>query len=183
MAEKKKQTMRYSDSELATIKATFAENDTLMFAIRKVLLQAELGPEEEEALKFLKGDAVKVLKKTFLPEIDANAPLFQITDPYLVLGTEIKDKPIEDFGYYKEAKDITFDYLGQQFTRFENTLPTTCIRLADLVCKEAGYSQVIARNYILSYVDSNINQLVFLAGMKEETVEQTMERLKKNSTK
>jgi hypothetical protein len=188
---KKKQTMRYTDHELAVIKATFAENDILVSAIRKVFLQAELYPEEKESLKFFKDDAVKVLKKTFLPEIDANAPLFQLVDPYLTLGNETKDKPLEDFVFYLKAREIVVDYIAQQFTTFENTLPTTSIRLSDLIIsKGMPYSElhdvqirIYARNYILSYVDSQINQLIFLAGLKTETVDQTIERLKKNSTK
>lgn len=192
MAEaKKKQTMRFSDPELSVMKAVFAENDPLIFSIRKVFLQVELTKEEKETLKFLNKDAVGVLRKYFLPEIDSSAPLFQLVDEYTILGNEIKDKPLYDFNVYVKSKEIVIDYLKQQFTVFENDVPRTSIRLIDLVNTRGVplaemnemYVKVAARNYILQYVDSQLNQIVFLSGLKNETVEQTISRLQKNSTK
>lgn len=40
-----------------------------------------------------------------------------------------------------------------------------------------------ARNFIINHIEGCLNQLKFLAGLKSETVEQTKERLMKNSTK
>lgn len=57
-----KDQMRITDSELAIIKGLFAEND----------------------------DALKLMRKVFLPEYDPNAPLNQIIDLWLSVNFEDK---------------------------------------------------------------------------------------------
>ena len=46
-----------------------------------------------------------------------------------------------------------------------------------------AYVELFARNTLVSHVEQMLNQLLVLAGKKEETVEETQERLAKNSTK
>lgn len=199
MAEvKKKQTMRYSDQELAIIKGVFSENDPLIFAIRKSMLQFELTPEEKELLKLIKDDSLKILKKTFLPELEADAPLFQLVDSTFLLGIDIKDK--DDSTSYKllRTRQIQIDYLEQQFTVFTNELPETSINLKilgdfsyDLLGSSPSFEvaihdlivNVMARNSIIYHVDSCLNQLEHLSGLRNETVDETIARLQKNSSK
>ena len=52
-----------------------------------------------------------------------------------------------------------------------------------ILTDENVFVNITARNYLLSYIDSNCKQLEFLAGTKEETVDQTVARLQKNSAK
>jgi hypothetical protein len=54
--------------------------------------------------------------------------------------------------------------------------------MADLKASNA-FINIQARNYLLSYIDSFVNDLRNLAGQKDETIEQTKQRLAKDSTK
>jgi hypothetical protein len=49
--------------------------------------------------------------------------------------------------------------------------------------KEKIWANIMARNFLLSFTDTHIQQIMFLAGLKEETVEETKARLMKDSNK
>lgn len=104
--------MRFSTEELAQIKALYSNNE----------------------------EALKLLRKVFLPEISPNAPLGQNIDLWMTFKVE------------------------------------------DLSAEEALIN-LKARNTLISHLEACLLQLSLLAGAKDETPEQTLERLKKNSTK
>ena len=56
------------------------------------------------------------------------------------------------------------------------------IPLEDLTPEEIVIN-VKARNNLIQHIEQGLMQLKALAGLKEETVEQTIDRLKKNSSK
>jgi hypothetical protein len=107
-----KQEMRISDDELSLIKNTFADNDQLL----------------------------KLLRKVFLPEITASAPLGQNIDLWMTL--KIDDLP-----------------------------------------PEQAIINLKARNTVIQHIEMQLQMLSVLAGRKDESVEVTKERLKKNSSK
>ena len=88
--EKKKQIMRYSDEEMQVIKV-FSENDELAKAIRKLMLQMPLSALDLSVLQVCKSkELMAVVKKTFLPTLDGNAPIHQVVDLWITL--KIDDK-------------------------------------------------------------------------------------------
>ena len=104
--------MRITDTDLSIIKNTFAGNDELL----------------------------KVMRKIFLPELTADAPIGQSIDLWMTL--KIDDMP-----------------------------------------PEQAIINLKARNTVIQHLEMCLNQLKVLAGMKEETVEATKERLLKDSSK
>jgi hypothetical protein len=106
------QEMRITDADLSLLKNTFAENEHL----------------------------IKLLRKIFLPEITADAPIGQNLDLWMT------------------------------------------IKLEDLTPEQIAIN-VKARNTVIQHVESCLSQIKILAGQKTETVEQTKENLKKNSSK
>jgi len=104
--------MRITDAELSLIKITFADNEVLL----------------------------KLLRKVFLPEISADAPLGQNIDLWMTVKIE----------------DMT---------------------------PEQALINLKARNTLISHIEMCLQQLNILAGIKTESVEQTKERLKKDSSK
>lgn len=196
------QKMRFSDTELAIVKRLFADNDNLLFAIRKLLLQFPLTTSEAEAIRAgLNKDTLKIVKKFILPDLDQEAPLFQMADLYLGLGSELKEG-VERAWPYIKAKDLEVDYIAQQMSILENIVngkpshsgeitlealtdkgkePSTKVALDKY--KEDRWINLTARNFILSFIDSNVQQIKFLAGLPEESVEETKKRLAQNSNK
>ena len=104
--------MRISDEELSLLKATFSENDKLL----------------------------KLLRKLFLPEITADAPIGQNIDLWMTIN-------------------------------LENKTP------------EQAIIDLKARNSLIGHIESQLVQIKMLAGMKDETVEETKARLKQDSSK
>lgn len=192
MAETKKvaQQMRYSDEELSIIKNTFCENDELLKALRKVIFQGVLNDEEVKMIRAfnMQHGGVHVLRKTILPEIDLDAPFFQMVDLYVNIDT--KEATIEKAYPMAVARDIVSEYLEQQLGILTgenkekdnkiifNKLHST--RGKDI---ETAFTELSARNTLLQHVDFQLMQLKMLAGNKDETIEQTKLRLQKNSNK
>lgn len=183
--------MRFNNAELSLVKGLFAGNEDLLYALRKVLLQFSISEKEEIMLKGAINDTTfALIKKFFSPNLDPESPLFQMTDMYLGLGSEIKAlDPVNAWPFIR-AKELEIAYINQQMDVLENVSEAKKpkIVLADLtkvtkVTEEDAWVNISARNFILSFVDSNVHQIKVLAGSQEETVEQTMERLKKNSNK
>lgn len=183
------QKMRFNNAELATLKALFAGNEEPLYSIRKVMLQGELTEAEEVALRKLITPAVwGLLKKFFLPDIEVDAPLFQMSDLFIGLDSDLKNGP--DLAHpFILAKELEIAYLKQQMDVLGGEDKKPKIVFKDLTntekesTAEDKWVKLTARNYLLSFIDSNIQQIIFLAGTKEETVEETKERLKKNSNK
>jgi hypothetical protein len=193
----KDQKMRFNKAELSLIKAVFADNEDLIFALRKVFLQFPLNETEKEMIKGQVTETVYTLiKKFFLPELDPEAPLFQLTDMINTLSIPMQTKGVEEMEPLIEAKQLEIDYLAQRLGElydFTHDIISdrNTINLSEMVKVKSIRSEmnvvfvnITARNYILSWVDSNLQQIQFLASQKDgETVEETLERLKKDSNK
>ena len=189
----KKQLMRFSDDELALIKSVFAENDDLLKAIRKLMLQINLSANDLAALTVnLKEDVLKVLRKEFLPTIEGNEPVQQIMDLWMMIN--IKDRMYEDAVLTIKANKKFIDYIQQQFALLEdienlqknsNKLKLKLEDLTDIEDKldKDMFIDICARNTIIYYVEGRIQDLYSLALRKEETPEEQAKRLEKNSSK
>jgi len=182
---KKGQTMRFTDVELSLIKGLFADNEALLYALRKSLLGFVLDENETTIIKGLSQEALKLIRKTFLPTIDPASPFFQMTDMAMALNVDIKEKSEDEALPLIIAKAIEMQYMDEALRKLEGEKVTFTYNLNDLavLTDENVFVNITARNYLLSYIDSNCKQLEFLAGQKDETVEQTVARLQKNSAK
>jgi len=187
--EKKKQTMRYSDAELSLIKNTFAENEDLLKALRKVFLQIPLDELDKSAIIgniHGKTEVLKVLRKCYLPTIEADAPVQQIIDLWMTI--DIKDKTPEGAWPFIIARENLINYLEQQLLFLETLDDTGEIRFSEMVGtrgkdEDSAFIALVTRNLIIGHSEQQIQQLNILAGQKSESVEDTLERLKKDSSR
>jgi hypothetical protein len=184
---KKKQTRRYSDAELDIIKGAFAEQDDLIKALRKHFLQANMTAVDLSLVELIKKpEILKLVRKTFVPEIEGGAPLHQVVDLYLILPIQEK---LQDIAIPTiKARVIMIAYLEQQMNALEGKKTRGKIKLSSLLPDKTKidsdlFIDLLARNEIVKHVEAQLNFLLILAGMKEETLEQTLERLNKDSTK
>lgn len=182
----KNQKNRFSQTELSMIKSTFADNFELFTVIRKFMLQMTLTQQEEKSLETLRiTEVFGVLKKCFLPELDGDCPINQNIDLFMTI--KLDDKDPEDALLHLKARKLLIDYINQQLNAILGTVVVPSIIFADLTDLDGSpqtvLSRVIARNTMVSHVEQQLNQLFLLAGMPEETVEETLARLAKNSTR
>lgn len=184
--------MRFSKAELSTLKHVFAENYDLLFAIRKVFLQFEITEAESvmiHAALVGKPEVFAVLSKTFLPVIDPTAPIHQIVDLWMTI--DIKDKTPDVALAHIIARQSLIDYLAQQLNRLSKVGTSDKsddpIRFADFVRFEGKiammvYADVSTRNTLIAHVEQMISQILMLAGKKDENEDQTLARLRKDSS-
>jgi hypothetical protein len=189
---KKKQVMRFSDNDLQIIKVTFSENEDLLRAIRKVFYQMPLSALDLSMLSIaFSGKPVvqKVLRKVYLPTIEADMPIQQNFDLWLTLG--LKDMPVVEGAVHIRSVKLWIDYIEQQLKLIEGGKYTTkkpkisFKGLTDIKDKTDWdmYAEMLARNTIINHVEQQLRQLDLLAGKKDESPEQTVQRLQKDSNK
>ena len=191
MKDKKKQSMRYSEEELSLIKNTFAENEELLKTLRKFFWQFSLDPIQLEEIKKISAqkELVKLLRKTFLPFLEPDAPFQQVIDLWMTI--KLEGITPENAHPIIQSREKLIQYLDQQLKYLENEVVSEpkiyfkdLARMSNLgVDSEENYINLVVRNMIISHVEMQLNQLIVLAGDKEETVNQTIERLKKDSMK
>lgn len=187
----KNQVLIFNDQELALIKQVFAENEDLLYLVRKVLLQFELTAEEKKIIKSsITPEVFAVIKKRVYPDVMEDAPFSQLGDIYQTLTQDLKSKTVNEMAPLFDAKQLEVEYLDQQFARLKNIDSKSADKIklndwASLVGKEPyqRYVQTMARNFILGYVDPMLNLLKSIAGQKTETIEETKKRITRDSSK
>lgn len=193
MVEKNQQFI-YNTQELSLIKNTFAENDTLLYTIRKVLLQFELSDGDKTLIKSaITPEVLASLKKRILPDLSPEYPLGQIPSLLTTLTEHIKAKDVAEMSPQFKAKLIEQKYLQQGFAQLEaiaqdKPVPPSEIILTNLgelegKSDEQAYIDMTAYLFLLGYVDPSLIMIRSIAGDKAETVEKQKERMTRNSSK
>ncbi len=185
MEGKTEQTMRFTDEELRIIKNTFAENDDALKRIRKVMLQIPLNTLDLSVLELVKKESVlKILRKSFLPTLDPDAPINQVVDLWMTV--QIAEKTPDEAYPHLKAREKVICYIKQQQEVLEGSRKEK-IKFNELVDIDKipfdAYVDLVARNTIISHVEMQLTTLKILAGLKDETVEEMKERLQKDSNK
>lgn len=178
----KDQQFIFNEEELSLIKNTFAENDTLLYTIRKVFLQFDLTEPEKNLIKMsVTPDVLHVLKKRILPEIGPEYPLGQLPSLLTTLTKDLQTYDCERMEDQFAAKQLEIDYLTQQFKVLEDLDAPQPIKLKEMAQME--YVMMTAYLFLLGYIDPSLNMIKILAGEKIETPEDQKARLLRDSSK
>lgn len=176
--------MRVSDVEIALLNGLFADNEGLLIAIRNVFF----GIASKEEKQFVedafsgKKEALKLMRKMFLPEIAPEIPLGQTIDLWRTL--DIKDKDDHEFLGQMVATDILIKGIETSLRLLEDSnLDGVDLVINPKKIDKYTKPEIIARNNFVSHIEGVLLQMKILAGMKNETPEQIKERIAKNSTK
>lgn len=185
----KEQLFIFNDAELSLIKNTFAENDELLYAVRKVLLQFERSDDDKKLLSTLTPEVLRILKKRMLPELGDEFPIGQLSHMLTTLTNDIKSKSLEDMELLFKAKELEIEYLEQQFAVLANGGEgVEFLKLKDFETikgkqAEEAFVGVTVYLFLLGYIDPMLNFLKSIAGKKTETIEEAKERMTRNSSK
>ena len=181
--------MMFNRAELALLKKVFSENDDLLYAIRKVLLQFPLSASDTAALNLqLTPEVLGLVRRRLMDNMDGDTPLTQLGDLNQTLSGDLRTHDVEGMAVLFDAKILEIDYLEQQFKKLEDRNAEEKIRLADLaVLKHKAphqmYRDTVARNFLLGFIDPYLYNIKMLAGTKEETPEEQEKRLTRDSSK
>ncbi len=180
----------YTDKEYLLIATLFADNEKLLMALRKHFLQGELTESEQSLVKGFasKPDAMELLRKTIIPDINPEAPIGQLVDLWVSIDT--KNKLCEDAYLEMQAKWIFENYLHQQFDLLINDKIDIRINLRYLIYdgkndSETAFIHLQARNTLLQHIDGLFHFLMRTAVQTETklTAEEMSEKLKADSNK
>lgn len=182
--------MRFNEKDLLLIKSLFKNNEALLYALRKVFFQVELNEQDIMTLKPIMDseEALEVVKKTYYPEIDLDAPFGQVVDLWLTIDS--KDKDPEEVYNALLVRQRLMELIKSGLNRLQGLVdgdiktPKIINFAPDF---ETGYVdnyvEYTARNALISHTEMQLTQLLSLAGREEESAEELQARFKKNSTK
>lgn len=184
----------YNDQQLSLLKNTFADNDTLLYTIRKVFLQFPLTEVEKGLIRTaVTPEVLEVLKIRMIPELSPVFPLGQLPSILTTLTNDLKVKNVEEMAPHFESKQLQIRYLETCFEVLESIvtglrLGINTIRLTylgTLVGKtpHEQWVDMTAYLFLLGYIDPSLHMIKLLAGEKEESPEQQKKRLMRDSSK
>jgi formate dehydrogenase maturation protein FdhE len=186
MEQKRK--MRFSDKELQIIKNTF-NDETILFTLRKVFLQLPLNDLDERNIRKIREnvDIASVIRRTFLPVIEADSPIQQVIDLWMTI--EIKDKDPFSIQNNILSRELLIKYLEQQLAFIENGAGSTDFISFDSLSEidkddiEKTTINLITRNTVINHTETMLFQLFALSNYKEEMPEEIKEREEKDSAR
>lgn len=176
------QKSRFSKDEMALIRSTFGGNgEEILYKIRNVFLQFD------NTVPNLSKEALVIVKKMLLPELDIEIPLGQQADNYISLSG-IKEIPPDVADIHIQAKDLAVAYLKERFAILKGEEVLNPISLVGM--KEnsvGGLNRVIsmmAYTFLVNaYIDSCLINLRTLSCQVEKTDEQIALENKANTNK
>jgi hypothetical protein len=150
-------------------------------------LQAELSESDISLIKKIATDETKALiKKAYAPEIDLDSPFGQIVDLWSSVDSTEKTPLQVELAILVRAslKDLLEAGLERLDNPKKKGTRTIMDYEPDLTKDEmANYVEFTSRNALISHSEAQLIQMSLLAGYKEETPEETVERLAQDSAK
>lgn len=169
----------FNDQDLETIKSLFADNDATVRAIRNHYLLFPKSSEDAAILNMLTPKQKDFLSRLFLPIASSDNPIGRISDAWGTINTELGLGAVP----FIKARHRTLKYLKERndslFGNGESTLTLDVVEADDM----ESFVMVETRRVVFHLIDQQLRTCVALAGKKEESVEETKERLLKDSSK
>lgn len=181
----KEKTSRFDDAEYGIMKSLFKDTDELLYLIRKIFLFGGLSENEvKQAEVFKKDDVFNVLKKVFIPEIIETDPYNNVMDTWLTL--DLKDKMPEEIEVNIQARQRTNKMMDEAVDRLKNP-PTEKITVLEFIVEQheddENHTALLARNNFISGVSYQLSNLKIMSKKQNDTNEEILKKLKKNSSR
>lgn len=183
---KEKQPLMYSNKDIDLIKSAFAENDELLISIRKLFFGVDISEDEKETIKstFSNPELVDVFRKKVYGVNNFDTPVGQLSDFWLGAETQIFGATRDTVFQVIESKKQVLQMFEKVFNLLNNpdgervSVDFTPSSLVD----DLGVN-LIARNLYMKAIETSLLSLKALAGAKNESVEETVKRLQRDSSK
>ena len=188
------QKTRFTNEELQIIKQIFAdsEDDKMLKILRKVFFQLPMDAVEMSIVKttfYKQAGTMAAIRKMFLPDLDGNAPILQCGNAWSFFSPRIEDLDLDRAELQIKSRRNVIEYLRQQLD-FLETEKDQYIVFTDFINfdkksddPDSTYIGLITHNFIINYVEQRLNEIKILAGRKDETPDETIERLQRDSNK
>jgi hypothetical protein len=180
---------RISEEENGIIQGIFAGRDDLLKMVRNLFLGHLMTDDEKATIRsaFASEKARKVMYRIFIPELEKNDPVnnMMVGTQDLLLSLNLKDKSWDEYRHFIDVSERVLAMLHTAIKLLENPDSET----VDLSVwestpwAEGRVEALLARNNFIVHVNQQVFVLKVKADTKKETIEETKQRLVKNSTK
>lgn len=185
MAEKKQELM-YSDKDIDLIKSVFAENDALLVMLRKLFFGYDLTADEKKVVlsNFSNPVTIEVLRRKVYSVDNMETPVGQLSDFWLGVETQTFGASRDTIYQALISKELVLE----MFTKGFNLLTDPDGEKVDVKVKISLETdplgvKIIARNLYMKAIETALHAVKVIAGMKTESVEDAVKRLKSDSAK
>lgn len=184
MAEKKP-TQADSDNEI--IKGVFAENDELLFTMRKLFFGAELTAGEKELIKntFKDKAIVDVFQRKLYSKENYSTEIGHVSDFWIGAETQIFGSSRDTIYQTIKSKEMILENFEKALALLSNPDGERADISTMKMSLEADPLGVglLVRILYMKAIESALHNVKTIGGLKTETVEETMKRLLKDSSK
>jgi len=189
--DKDKAKLMYNDRELLLIKSVFAENEELLKSVRKLMFGSKVSLKEIEAIKssFSNPDVVDAVKHKVYGLNNLETPIGQLSDFWMGAETQIFGASRDTIYQAVAVKEKVLEMFEKAFALLTNpdgekvNLEVKSILNKPRAEIDELQIDLIARNLFMKAIDSGLFAIMTIAGKKDETLEDVLNRLSKNSNK
>lgn len=189
--DKEKAKLMYNDRELLLIKSTFAENEDLLKAVRKLMFGAEVSLKEIESIKsaFSDPDVIDAVRHKVYGLNNLETPIGQLSDFWMGAETQIFGASKDQIYQAVAVKEKVLGMFEKAFALLTNPdgekvdLKVKSVLNVPVTEIDPLQIDLIARNLFMKAIDSGLFAIMTIAGKKDETLEDVLKRLSKNSNK
>lgn len=175
-----------ADKDMEMIKAHFAENDELLHLMRRLFFGDELSKEEKDAIKstFKNKELIETVRRKVYGLKNFAIPIGHFTDFWLGTEKQVFGAHRDTIEQVMKSKEIVFQMFDKAFRLLEN--PDGEKVSVDILMDTAIdplQINLLARNSYMEAIETSLIMIKTIAGKKDETVEETVKRLQKDSAK
>lgn len=177
----------YSDKDIELIKSVFAENDFLLIAVRKLFFGGELTSDEKKAITdtFRNKEVIEVFRRKVYSSENFDTPIGQVSDIWLGAEEQVFGATRDTIYQTVHSKAAVKSMFETAFKLLENIDGEKVSISYDPM--STAYDELavglIARNLYIKAIETALFSLKTIAGMKDEKLEDTLKRLKQDSSK
>ena len=178
--------LMFNDKEIALIKSTFAENDVLLVAVRKLFFGQDITSDEKKMIKsaFSSDEVVNALRRKVYGLNSFETPIGQLSDFWLGVESQIFGASRDTVYQAVMSKEMVLDMFTKAFNLLTNPDgEKVSVELSINLDTDPLGVKIIARNLYMKAIETGLLGVKTIAGIKTESTEDAIKRLSKDSAR
>lgn len=177
----------YTNKDIELIKSAFADNDELLILIRKLFFGVNLTEDEKKIIvsSFSNPEVIEVFRRKVYGMNNFETPVGQLSDFWLGAESQIFGASRDTVYQTIRSKEMVLEMFEKAFKLLTDPNGEKIDVSEKVMSTEADPLGVglIARNLYMKAIETSLLALMTIAGIKTESVEDAVKRLKQDSSK
>jgi hypothetical protein len=178
--------LMFNEKEIALIKSTFAENDALLVAVRKLFFGQDITADEKKMITsaFVNEDVINALRRKVYGLNSFETPIGQLSDFWLGVESQIFGASRDTIYQAMVSKEMVLDMFTKAFNLLTNPDGEKVnVEVSPKIETDPLGVKIIARNLYMKAIETGLLGVKTIAGMKTESPEEAVKRLTKDSAR